>query len=270
MAQATAIQALARGAVALQEARYARAARQALGAFQTAPPAGVAVPAPVGRHYVMYSFAPTMRILNGELQAITGLDDMATLTGDRTALALFHAGDRAERRAVRGFDTGAWSLYSAAGDESTLSYHQLLDGFLGNLCLRTHAPVYCGARTRFARYEREPTRIRIPALRGLRARRPVQVRFALSKVSNVGVRVWSGRGTSLSTHLSLARGGHAVVWVPPRRGTFRLRIRARGPSGPVGTAVRTIRVVQPKPKRKPKKRTGHKRPARFRAERLSF
>jgi hypothetical protein len=251
MAQGTAIQALARGAVALQEPRYARAARQALGAFELPPPAGVSIPVPGGRHYVMYSFAPTLRILNGDLQAITGLDDFATLTGNRTARALFRAGDRAARRAVARFDTGAWSLYSSAGAESTLSYHQLVAGFLGNLCTRTRAPVYCGARTRFARYEREPTRIRIPPLHRLRARRPVTVRFALSKLSAVGVRVWSPRGTSLREALSLPRGGHEVTWVPPRRGTFRLRIRAQGPSGPLGTAERTIRVVRPKTHHKP-------------------
>jgi D-glucuronyl C5-epimerase C-terminus len=258
MAQATAIQALARGAVALQAPRYARAAQRALGAFEQPPPAGVSVPAPGGRHYLMYSFAPSLRILNGDLQAITGLHDFGTLTGDRTAMALFHAGDRAARRAVRGFDTGAWSLYSDQGDESTLSYHRLVDGFLGNLCVRTHAPVYCGAQVRFARYERQPTRIRIPALHGLRARRPVQVRFALSKVSSVGVRVWSARGTSLERRLSLPRGGHVLTWIPPRRGTFKLRIQARGPSGPVGIAGRTIRVVRPKPKPRARPRHGPK------------
>jgi hypothetical protein len=255
MTQATAIQALARTATALQEPRYAAAARRALGAFEQPPPVGVSVAAPGGRHYLMYSFAPGLRILNGDLQAVTGLSDMATLTGDRTARRLFRHGDAAARQAVRGFDTGAWSLYSDSGRESTLSYHQLLGTFLGNLCDRTRARVYCGAHARFVRYETEPPRIRLARLRGLRARRAVQVRFSLSKISQVDVRVWSKRGTSLSEDLSLPYGRHRLTWVPPQRGTFRLRILARGPSGPAGSVERTIRVVRPRPHH-----TRHKRP----------
>ena len=68
MAQATAIQALARGARALGDPHYARAATRALGAFEQPPPTGVAVRAPGGRHYLMYSFSPGLRILNGDLQ----------------------------------------------------------------------------------------------------------------------------------------------------------------------------------------------------------
>jgi hypothetical protein len=259
MTQSTAIQALARGATALGDPHYAAAARRALGAFEQPPPVGVSVPAPGGEHYLMYSFAPGLRILNGDLQAITGLSDMASLTGDPTALALFRRGDRAARRAVSGFDTGAWSLYSAQGREATLAYHQLVRGFLGNLCGRTSAPEYCSAHERFARYEREPPEIAIARLRGPRAHRPLRVRFALSKLSDVVVRVWSRRGTSLRLELSLPHGDHAFTWVPPRRGTFRLRIDARGPSGAPGAEQRTLRVVRPRPPRRAERERRHER-----------
>ena len=58
MAQATAVQALSRAARAFRAPRYRRLAERALGAFETPPPAGVAVDDPSGRRYVMYSFAP--------------------------------------------------------------------------------------------------------------------------------------------------------------------------------------------------------------------
>ena len=35
---------------------------------------------------------------------------------------------------ARALDTGAWSLYSEHGAESTLSYHELTASFLGGLC----------------------------------------------------------------------------------------------------------------------------------------
>ena len=45
-------------------------------------------------------------------------------------------------------DTGAWSLYQLGGAESDLSYHELLTGFLRNLCDRTATAVYCATATR--------------------------------------------------------------------------------------------------------------------------
>ena len=234
MAQATAVQALSRAAVALDAPRYARLARRALGAFETPPPAGVAVPTAGGRRYVMYSFAPSLQILNGELQAINGLRDAAVLGHSGRAARLVARGDRAARAALGGFDTGAWSLYSAAGSESTLAYHQLTTGILAELCRRTERVAYCRAERRFARYETEPPRVGIAPLRGLRARRGAPLHFTLSKGSAVRVRVFGPRGLVLARDMQLDRGGHDLSWTPPSRGRFRVRVSARGPEGRLG------------------------------------
>jgi D-glucuronyl C5-epimerase C-terminus len=249
MTQGTAIQALARGARVLHRPRYVKVAERALGAFERPPPIGVDVAAPGGRHYLMYSFNPGLRILNGDLQAITGLRDLAVLGHVPRAARLFRAGERAARLAVRAYDTGAWSLYSQAGRESTLGYHQLVAQFLGNLCTRTARRVYCSVHRHFARYEREPPRIRLDPLRGLWARRSALVRFSLSKVSTVDVQVRGRRGVSLDTEIALPRGIHTVWWTPPARGRYRVRIVAQGPSGPRGVLARTVRVVLPRPAR---------------------
>src|SRR5215207_2787263 len=254
MAQATAVQALSRGARVLDRERYRRVVRRALGAFTTPPPAGVAVPSSGGARYVMYSFAPSLQILNGELQAINGLRDAAVYGRSPLAARLVAAGDRAARGTLRGFDTGAWSLYSAAGAESTLSYHQLTTRFLVDLCRRTERVEYCDAAHRFARYEREPPRIGIAPLRGLRARRAAPLHFSLSKGSAVQLRVYGPRGVVLSRDLRLGRGEHDFTWTPPTRGRFDLRVRARGPEGRLGVSHRSVRVVLPKPKPEPKRK----------------
>ena len=228
MTQATAISALARASKALDEPRWRRAAHRALAAFDAPPPMGVNG----GDHFLMYSFAPGLRIFNGELQAVSGLGEQAVLSRDRHARRLFARGERTTRAMVAAADTGAWSLYSWAGRESTLGYHQLIEEFLGDMCLRTHRRTYCAARKRFARYEREPTRIGITPLRRLKARHSTLVRFSISKVSAVTVRVWSKKGLSLSRTLQLPYGSHAIDWTPPARGRFRLQINAQGPSGP--------------------------------------
>jgi hypothetical protein len=252
MAQGTAIQALARGSRVLKARRYRRVAVRALGAFRAPPPVGVNVAVPGGRHYLMYSFSPGLRILNGNLQAITGLRDLAHLGRSRAARVLYRHGERAARRAVGGFDTGAWSLYSESGREATLGYHQLVGSFLGNLCERTHGRTYCSAHRRFARYEREPPRIRLARVERLRARHATSVRFTLSKLASVDVRVTSPRGVTMARRLELTRGSYTLPWTPPRGGRYRVRIAAQGPSGPRGVRAATVRVVQPKPKAKPR------------------
>jgi hypothetical protein len=114
------------------------------------------------------------------------------------------------------------------------------------------ARAYCRAHARFERYESEPTRIRVASLRGLRGDRTSTLRFTLSKVSSVKVRLWGSRGMSLSRDLELPRGRHALSWRPPGRGRYRLRIEARGPSGPAGVETRTIRITKPEPPKKKK------------------
>lgn len=252
MTQATATQALSRGYRALGNTRWKRAAERALGAFEQAPPNGVAVSAPGGTHYLLYSFAPDHRVFNGGLQAVLGLRDTAALLHSPRARKLFRAGDRAARREVDDLDTGAWSLYSERGAESTLSYHTLTAGFLTGLCDRLGAKAYCRASKNLKRYEHEPTRIGLAPLKGLRWDRTRTVRFTLSKVSSVKVRVWGTRGLSVSRDFAkLPRGTHAFAWRPPGRGRYRIRIEARGPSGPLGVEERTVKVKTPaKPKKK--------------------
>jgi D-glucuronyl C5-epimerase C-terminus len=255
MTQATAVSALARAARALDEPRWRRAAHKALGAFAASPPLGV----DGGDHFLMYSFAPGLRIFNGELQAVSGIGELAALYPDRRAHRLFRRGERGARVMVAAADTGAWSLYSFAGREATLSYHQLIAEFLGDMCDKTDRAVYCDAHVRFARYQREPTRIGIAPLRRLRARRATTVRFSISKVSTVKVRLWRGSGLTYSRDLTLPYGSHELGWTPPSRGRFRLRIEAQGPSGPVGVKAQSFRIVLPKPK--PKKKPKRPRPA---------
>ncbi|HEV3283434.1 MAG TPA: D-glucuronyl C5-epimerase family protein, partial [Solirubrobacteraceae bacterium] len=136
LSQGTAIQVLARAWSRFKDPAYLAAARQALGIFRASPPLGVRVGTHAGSHYAEYTFAPGDRILNGFIQALVGLYDYASLTGDPLGLALFEAGDSEARQEVPRYDTGGWSLYDQFG-ESSLNYHELLTEFLQHLCQRT-------------------------------------------------------------------------------------------------------------------------------------
>jgi hypothetical protein len=134
--QGTALEALASAGVALQNPAYLADAHQALGIFGVAPPVGIRSATAAGARYLIYSFAPHEFVINAFIQSLVGLFDLAA-TGDTSAATLFRAGNAQARIDVPRYNTGYWSKYDQYSD-STLSYHELLTGFLADLCVQTH------------------------------------------------------------------------------------------------------------------------------------
>jgi hypothetical protein len=266
LSQGTAIQAITRAAVRFQDPRLFAAARSALGIFHAPPPEGVLVPTAVGAHYLQYSFAPNLRILNGFIQSLNGLHDFAALANDADGRALFAAGEAEARVEVPTFDTGAWSLYSQPGTESDLSYHVLLRDFLQGLCdrLRTDAakaqqpvaggtpaaPVpdpalYCDTATRFTAYLRQPPVLALLPTT-VRVRRPSRVLFNLNKRSTVTLTLLRAGQPVLTKSESFGYGRRAIAFRPGRRGPLELRLRAVDPAGNATEATGTIEVLPAK------------------------
>jgi hypothetical protein len=242
IAQGTGIQAFTRGAQLLGNPVYLDVARQALGLFETPPPTGIAVDADGGRHYLLYSFAPRMRVLNAFLQSLVGVLDLAQATGDPGAQTVYNLGNIAAQHELPRFDTGAWSLYAQDGAESTLNYHELVTGFLGSLCTRTANPAYCAAQTRFTAYLHQPPRVAISFGGPRRPRRTMTVRVALSKVSTVALRVRRGSRVILARDVMLPSGTHGFRLKPSRRGALTVTVEARDLAGNAASAGRTVRV----------------------------
>jgi hypothetical protein len=227
MSQATGLEALSRAYLATGNAGYLTTGSQALPIFSVRPPVGVNVKAPAGTRFLQYTFAPTTDIINAFLQTLIGLYDFAQVSHDTTASALFAAGNAQAQAELPGFDTGAWSLYQP-GVEDPLSYHELVTGFLQQLCTRTQAPVYCTTAQHFQAYLTTP-----PALTQLtmkaRNRGAFALRFRLSKISHVGVTVTNGAdNTVFATSASFGYGVRGFT-VP--------RIRNAGAYGVVLTAT---------------------------------
>lgn len=157
MSQGTAVQALTQTYEATSDKSYLALARRSLPIFADGPPVGVGVRTSLGRRYLLYSFAPdrSVAVINGFLQTLIGLFDYAAVSGDPQGWQLFRSGDAEARAELPSYDTGTWSLYQP-GQEDTLDYHQLVTGFLQQLCSRTHAVVYCTTAAHFQAYLTRP------------------------------------------------------------------------------------------------------------------
>lgn len=269
LAQGTGLSALARAAQRLERPDFVEAGRKALGIFRTKPPTGVRVRTDAGAHYLQYSYAPKLRIANGFVQAINGLYDFASLTGDAEARELFADGEAQLRSELPGYDTGAWSLYARPGSESNLNYHKVLRDFLQGLCKRltderkaaqpaaqaggvvaraAEAPSstpdpepYCSTAQRFTSDLKTPPKITIQS-RTLRARKADSIRFKLSKISTVTVTVQRNGQVVFARTLTLGYGTRSLGFRPARPGAHVVTVRATDLAGNTSSATGTIEV----------------------------
>ncbi len=139
------------------------------------------------------------------------------------------------------YDTGAWSLYQP-GEESSLDYHELVTGFLHELCDRVHARVYCTTAARFDADLKTP-----PALtqytHAVPAGRSATLAFHLSKVSHVGIVVTRNGQTVFLTSASFGHGTHGFV-IPPlsRGGGYAVRLAGTDLAGNFKRITGSLRV----------------------------
>jgi hypothetical protein len=246
MAQGTALEALTRAYRATGDPAYLASAHAALGILTRRPGTGVALPEAHGTRFLQYSFAPGADIINAFLQTLIGLYDYAKVSGDAQAERLFTAGDQQAQAELPRFDTGAWSLYQP-GLEDTLSYHELVTGFLTQLCQRTQAPAYCQTGARFKAYLRTPPTVKLLTQRAT-AKRGFALRFRLSKVSHVGIVLLRGTRTILATSATFAHGVRRVLVAGLSRGTYAVHLAATDVAGNFRRTVGTLTVG---PRRKP-------------------
>ena len=243
MSQGTGIEALTRAYLASHDPNYLLLAHQAVLVFTAPPPVGVRVNTPVGARYVQYTFTPGTSILNAFLQSLIGLYDYAQTSGDPLAEQLFAAGNAEAQAEVPQFDTGAWSLYQP-GVEDTVSYHQLVTGFLQQLCQRTQAAVYCTTAQHFTTYLTTPPALQL-LTQNLHKGKAGTISFSLSKVSQVGiVVVGPGGNTLFATSAGFGYGTRSFA-VPAfkHKGTYTIRLAATDLAGNFNRIVGTIQVA---------------------------
>jgi hypothetical protein len=153
LSQGTAIQSLARVGYRMHNRSMLRAAKLGVRSFNQPATRGVRVSRDGGYHYLGYSGAPSLIILNMFLGSLDGLHDYSIINKDRHARHLYRKGVAAAMVETPKFDTGSWSLYSLSGERSDAHYHDLTIYFLDKLCKDTKKDVFCDTRDKFKSYE---------------------------------------------------------------------------------------------------------------------
>jgi D-glucuronyl C5-epimerase C-terminus len=242
MSQGTGLEALTRAYRATGDRDYLHTASRALAIFRKPPPVGVAVPTSLGVRFLQYTFAPSVSIINAFLQTLIGLHDYGQISGNATARRLFAQGNAEAMAEVPRFNTGAWSLYQP-GVEDDLSYHELVTGFLQQLCTLTAAPVYCNTARAFVADLKTP-----PALADLtpaaRPRTSFALRFRLSKVSHVGIVITGGGGTVFSTSATFGYGVRQFTVPGLKAGSYGVRLAATDLAGNFARISGTLTVAK--------------------------
>jgi hypothetical protein len=240
MSQATGLEALSRAYLVTKNPYYLQVAASAMAVFGKPPPVGVTVATTLGVRFLQYTFAPSLLIINADLQTLIGLYAYASVSGNTFARTLFAKGNAEAVAVLPSFNTGAWSLYSP-GLEDDLSYHELVTGFLQQLCTLTKTPIYCTTAQQFTADLTTP-----PVLTDLtttaKPRKPFPLSFRLSKVSRVGIVVTSATGTVFSTSASFAYGVRTFTVPALKAGTYGVRLAATDLAGNFSRISGTLTV----------------------------
>ncbi|MBI5310962.1 MAG: hypothetical protein HZB14_08085 [Actinobacteria bacterium] len=241
ISQGTAIQALARSGNALNDSEITAAARKAMLSFDMPAPTGLKIQRDVGNHYIGYSGNRRLQILNMFLQSLDGLHDYSIITDDAKAWDLYREGLKGARRDTTDSDTGAWSLYSLRGSESSLHYHQLVTGFLAKLCDETKEDIFCGTRSNFADYTKQAPRM--TAIKARVRRGKLVVNFRLSKISTVSVTAARSGKAAASAKATVGYGKRRFsIRKPKKKGSYTVYLTAVDLAGNRGTAKVKVRV----------------------------
>jgi hypothetical protein len=229
MAQSVAVVALGRAARTLKRPDYNVTAHNALGAFSTRRPTGVRTRGPMGGvHYLQYSFSPRLFIFNAFGQSLIGLYDYGRLAKDPVATKLFEQAEPEARREMPYSDVGDWSRYSFRGRESTQEYHELLREVMQGLGRRLGlTSPYCLRAIRYRDYQTAPPKLTLRLPPAARPKRMMRVRFSLSKLSVVELRIFKGRRMAFKKLATFRRGSRAFSWRPKSAGNYRVRIAAK-------------------------------------------
>ena len=199
-----------------------------------------AVPADGGVWFPLYVPLPGYRVLNGHLQTVLAMGELADATGDDAFAAAFDQGVAATRTALPKFDTGGWGRY-APGEDAPVKYMTLMASQLKDLGAVTGDAAFTAMGDRFSADLKTPPVITGPAkvkpvvLRRFKDRPFVRLLVKRDKPVTLTIRVTrkGGRPSGIGPFkVAVASGaGRVKVTLPRKAGMYAVRADARDWAG---------------------------------------
>ena len=113
------------------------------------------------------------------------------------------------------------------GAESTSDYHELLREFLASMCSRRLGALYCDYADRYRGYQVDPPELRFLGPEVAAPDEWTSIRFSVSKLSAVEVKVYKGDRLAFERLTTFRRGSGSFAWRPRSAGFYTVRLAAK-------------------------------------------
>ena len=124
-------------------------------------------------------------------------------------------------------DLGDWSMYSYRGEVSDQNYHELLREVMQSMCTRHLGEIYCTYAARYRRYQTEPPKVEITGPASTAVGSLTRIRFTLSKLSAVELRISREGRVGVDKVATFSRGNGSFSWRPSSPGTYAIHLGAK-------------------------------------------
>lgn len=200
-----------------------------------------AIPVSGGVWFPLYVSLPGYRVLNGHLQTVLAMGDLADATGDDAFAAAFDQGVAATRAVLPAYDTGGWGRY-APGEDAPVKYMTLMSSQLRDLGAETGDAAFTAMGDAFALDLKTPPVITGPTakVKPVSARKTggkpfVKLPITRDKPVTLTIRVTrvGGRPSGLGPFKTSVASGRSRVRIPlpAKPGMYAIRADARDWAG---------------------------------------
>ena len=195
-----------------------------------------------GLWFPLYVFAPSYRVLNGHMQAVLSMNDLADATGDDGFTDAFSRGVATTKAVLPTYDTGGWGRY-AIGEDAPVKYMTLMATQLKELGQITGDPAFTDMGNKFTADLTTPPVITGPAtppkplkLKKFKRQKPfIKLRIVRDKPVTLTLRIFTKKGKSAGIGpfvISVSSGASRIkLNLPTKAGRYSIRADAKDWAG---------------------------------------
>ncbi len=195
-----------------------------------------------GLWFPLYVFAPSYRVLNGHMQTVLAMNDLADATGDDVFTDAFTRSVATTKAVLPQYDTGGWGRY-AIGEDAPVKYMTLMATQLNQLGQITGDTAFTDMGSKFTADLKTPPVITGPTkppkplkLKKFKKQKPfIKLRITRDKPAKLTLRVFTKKGKSAGVGpmvIDVASGSSVIkISLPKKAGRYSIRADAKDWAG---------------------------------------